>query len=210
MLLGGAACHAAGGHHAVDDATILDPGQCQLETWVDSDAKGHGAWHLGPACRTGAWELGLNLDGARWPGDATSRMAGVQGKWVKPLSDRLAVGVVLSANWQDGRYKGAPIVFPLTWQATPQLAVHVNAGRDLPREGHGRGLGGVAAEWAASQAWSFVAERFDDAFGRAARLGMRWQPTAALSVDLSRARAMGDERGAWWTVGVTLVNEPAR
>jgi len=25
---------AAGGHHAVDDATILDPGACEFETWM--------------------------------------------------------------------------------------------------------------------------------------------------------------------------------
>ena len=29
------AARAAGGHHSVDDATILDPGQCQLETWFE-------------------------------------------------------------------------------------------------------------------------------------------------------------------------------
>jgi hypothetical protein len=27
---------AAGGHHAVDSASILDAGQCQAETWADA------------------------------------------------------------------------------------------------------------------------------------------------------------------------------
>ena len=32
---------AAGGHHAVDDAAMLDPGQCQIETWFDHENGTH-------------------------------------------------------------------------------------------------------------------------------------------------------------------------
>ncbi|MDB5847914.1 MAG: hypothetical protein JWP29_1666, partial [Rhodoferax sp.] len=35
-LAAGAGALAAGGHHAVDDAAILDAGQCELESWLAS------------------------------------------------------------------------------------------------------------------------------------------------------------------------------
>jgi hypothetical protein len=55
-LAGALACapsaHAAGGHHAVDDASILEPGQCQVESWVDRENGGNrSTLHAGTACR---------------------------------------------------------------------------------------------------------------------------------------------------------------
>jgi hypothetical protein len=110
---------AAGAHHAVDDATMLEPGQCQMESWVDRESgAARTLVHLGPACRVGAVELGLNLDRSRSTGERTSVVAGPQVKWVRPLSDAWSAGVVMSAGWQDmsPRFVGSTIVFPLTWQ----------------------------------------------------------------------------------------------
>ena len=57
---------AAGGHHAVDDAALLEPGQCQVETWFDHELGGERRLlHVGPGCRVGAVEFGLNFDRAR-------------------------------------------------------------------------------------------------------------------------------------------------
>lgn len=43
---------AAGGHHAVDDAAILEPGQCYIETWLGRETRGaRRLLHAGPACR---------------------------------------------------------------------------------------------------------------------------------------------------------------
>lgn len=56
-----AALHAAGGHHAVDDAALLAPGQCHVESW---HARGDGTrlLHMAPACRFGAIEWALALE----------------------------------------------------------------------------------------------------------------------------------------------------
>ncbi len=71
--------HAAGGHHAVDDATILEPGQCQVETWADRErGSGRTLVHLGPACRIGPVELGLNLDRTRTSGSDAAMAGGPQ------------------------------------------------------------------------------------------------------------------------------------
>ncbi|TFY96683.1 hypothetical protein [Ramlibacter humi] len=204
-----AACDAAGGHHAVDDATILDPGQCQLETWADSFGPGGGAQHIGPACRFGAWEIGVNLDRARFGTAPAARAAGVQGKWVMKLSDQLSTGIVVGPSWQQGRYDNTMVLVPLTWQPSANWLVHVNAGRQWNRGGPGRNLAGIAAEWTAGEQLSFVAERFNDAIGRAARVGARWQLAPAVSLDLSRAHAFADARGRWWTLGLNFVADGA-
>lgn len=199
---------AAGGHHAVDDAAIVDPGQCQLETWADAYRGGRGSWHLGPACRVGEWELGLNVDKIGIPGDPDARTLSPQGKWVMPLTTALSAGISLTAIWEQGRYASFQPLVPFTWQANPQTLVHLNVGRDIPRHGAGRTLAGAAVEWAAEGTpWSFVAERFNDVFGRAARAGVRWQPNPLFSIDVSYAHSLSDARRNWVTIGATYVVE---
>lgn len=193
---------AAGGHYAVDSATILDRGECQVETWAAAWRGGAGSWHVGPACRVGAWELHLNFDGATEPGAPPSHAVAPQAKWVTQLAPRLSAGISLAWNTTDGRYTSFQPVAVVTAQATRELHIHLNAGRDLPPGGGGRTIAGAAADWAASQRWSFVAERFNDTEGRAMRIGTRWQHDPHFSIDLSRSRALGDARGQWWTVGV--------
>ena len=67
---------AAGGHFDVDDATVLEPGHCQYEIWAarvpDSSAS---VFHLGPGCRVGPLELGVNFDRLRAAGDSRSPSA---------------------------------------------------------------------------------------------------------------------------------------
>lgn len=52
---------AAGGHPAVDDANLLEPGQCKLELWGERESgAARTLVHAGPGCRVGAVELGLS------------------------------------------------------------------------------------------------------------------------------------------------------
>lgn len=196
--------HAAGGHHAVDDAAILEPGQCQVEAWADRErGGGRTLVHLGPACRLGPLELGLNLDRTRLAGSDATVAAGPQIKWAVPLSESLSVGMVLLAAWQDPRprFAGSTAVLPLTWQPTESLAVHVNLGRDFRRHGPDMPRHGAALEWTATPHWSFVAERFRESEAGFLRLGARYTVNDALSVDLSQARGVAGGTPAWWTVG---------
>ncbi len=197
--------HAAGGHHAVDDAAILEPDQCQVETWADRErGGGRTLVHLGPACRLGPVELGLNLDHTRWAGSDTSVTAGPQVKWATQITESLSVGVVLLATWQDTRPRlaGSTVVLPLTWQPVDGLAVHVNLGRDFRRQGPDLNRGGAALEWAASPRWSLVAERFRESEANFWRLGARYAVSDALSLDLSQARGLAGAAPAWWTIGL--------
>lgn len=109
--------HAAGGHHAVDDAALLEPGQCQLETWWDRETGGtRTLLHAGPACRIGTVELGLNLDRLRLDGTGTTTVAGTQIKWARPVHDSWSAGVVIGLAAQDHapRFIGSTVVVPVT------------------------------------------------------------------------------------------------
>lgn len=71
----------AAGHFDVDDAATLDPGQCQYETWWGrTGVEPVTGFHIGPACRIGPVELGLNLDRLSVQG-LHSATGGPQLKW---------------------------------------------------------------------------------------------------------------------------------
>ena len=204
----GLQAHAAGGHHAIDDAALVDPGQCQVETWVDRErGGGRTLLHVGPACRVGDFELGANLDRVRHTGLSGSDTVaawGPQIKWVTPLSDSVNVGVAVSATWRDvrPRWAGTTVVLPLTWQASPSLAMHVNLGRDFRPHEPSLARGGAALEWTATPQWSFVAERFRESEANFWRLGARYAVNDKVSVDLSQARGLARGAPVWWTLGV--------
>jgi hypothetical protein len=208
--------HAAGGHHSVDDAAILDAGQCQVETWTERHAKSsQGLLHIGPACRVGAVELGLNLERERSSSGSEGRTlrAGPQLKWAFAIGDSLSAGVLASANWQSNtppegratslRFASSSVVIPVTWQIDDNWRAHLNLGRDFHRAQPSTSHSGAALEWAALPTVSFVAERFRESNSNAWRAGVRWTPVQALSIDLSRAQGLRADAPAWWTLGFT-------
>jgi hypothetical protein len=137
LLFEGGDALAAGGHFDVDDATVLEPGHCQYETWIArSPAASTTAFHLGPGCRVGPVELGFNID--RFRSNESHTSAGPQLKMVAdPLVGKLSAGVAWNASF-DVTHGGRPwqsLYVPLTWWAAETLWVHVNAGGDRSPSG---------------------------------------------------------------------------
>ena len=194
---------AAGGHHAVDDAAIVAPGQCQAELWVEQ-ADGRRLEHVGPACRFGGVELGFNLDRGRLSGEPGLRSGGPQLKWAGELMPALSIGVVWSGTWQSARPHGAgqSLLIPLTWAPRDDVVIHLNLGRDLRRQAADLTRRGAALEWSPHPQWQGLAEWFDDGLRTHRRLGLRHLVSERLSLDLSRAAPVGQARDAWWTVGL--------
>lgn len=206
-----AACKvsAAGGHFAVDDAAILDPGQCQFETWFEREAGGKRTLaHVGPACRLGFAELSLNIDRTRTAGAGSSTVSGIQGKWARALPGGLSIGAVVATAWQDDtpHQAGSTVVLPLTWQPAEGWQIHVNGGRDFVRDAPDSVRAGMAVEWTATPACSFIAERFREQRADRWRLGARYLLTPAVNMDLSRTQGLGDAASSW-TLGLTWAFE---
>lgn len=127
-LLATSSAHA-GRPMTVDDAAIVDPGQCQLETYGQRAGKVNQYW-ITPACNAGGtWELAA---GAAW-GDDHQRYGRLQAKTVfKPLdAGGWGVGLVLANQFQSGRgldgdlSANVPVSFSLR---DDNVLLHLNAG----------------------------------------------------------------------------------
>lgn len=129
-----AAAHAAGGHFDVDDAGVAEPGHCQYETWLTrAPSPSATLFRLGPACRVGPVELGLNFDRVATAADTRSAL-GAQLKWsaADPLLGTLGAGAVWSIA-HDLKHGGRPthvLYLPFTWTVSDRLAVNANLGAD--------------------------------------------------------------------------------
>lgn len=197
--------HAAGGHHAVDDANMLEEGQCKLEVWTERETGGARALvHAGPGCRVGPVELDVNIERQKFAGLAGLTSVSPQVKWATSLNEQLSVGLVAGSSFtsQSPRYTGSTVYIPLTWHASDALLAHVNWGRDFQRGGPNQARGGLALEWTASAEWSFIVERFFQAGVSSARVGARWALMPGVSLDISRASTLGPSGPTWATVGV--------
>ncbi|MGJ7529587.1 hypothetical protein [Variovorax sp. GB1P17] len=181
----------AAGHFDVDDAGTLDPGQCQYETWWGrTGTEPVTGFHIGPACRVGPVELGLNFD--RLSADGVHTITGgPQIKWNflgqaadAPFSAAVSMGTV--SDLRRGGRMGGQFVVPLTWRPTSSLQVHANLGADWAL---GTGVrtprGGVAVEWAWNDTVSLIAERSKAAGVWTSRIGGRFSITPLISVDVS-------------------------
>jgi hypothetical protein len=182
---------AAGGHFDVDDATVLDPGHCQYEAWVvRAPAAPATVAHLGPGCRVGPVEIGVNIDRASVAGSSRT-LLGPQLKWVvDPLVDKLSAGMAWSASY-DLTNRGRPaqtLYVPFTWWAAEKLWVHANIGLDRDFAGARWRRQGLSGEWAASDKFTFIVERVKFVGDWTSRLGGRFSVSETLSIDLSAAR----------------------
>lgn len=199
--------HAAGGHHGVDDAAVMDEGQCKVEGWGTRTRGDGNLLHAGGGCRVGPVELGAAAEHAR-SGGAWSTGYGLQVKWAAPLTQDVSVGLLAGAGWQahvHPSYYGSSLIGLLTWKAVDSVSLHVNLGRDFVHQGKDEKRWGVAAEWFAAERWSFVAEKFAVQAVHLARIGVRHAVNESFSVDWSAARALGGGQPLIWTLGATWV-----
>ena len=207
FALSSSCVHAAGGHHDVDDATILDPGHCQLESWALSgrNPAAHG-WHLGPACNLAGLEWGLNIERLRI--DSTVADAwGPQVKWaIELVPRRLAIGAAIGTSWRvqgpDRRTAVSGLLPATAWFGQQgELQVHANVGFDRDAEAQQWRRWGASFDWSMSDRWVLTGERRQQ-FGQAAsRLGLRFNLTPLQSVDFSLARGAS---ARLWVLGYTV------
>jgi hypothetical protein len=203
-----AACgmaHAAGGHHAVDDAAIGEPGDCKVETWFSRASGGDRLLHAGTGCVIGPVELSVAGERARGDGQGATTWS-AQAKWATEVAPGFSVGAAAVPAWQPGaspRFQGTTLTALGTWRARDDISLHLNFGRNFVRDGQSGNRGGIAAEWAPAPGWQLLAERFFEQDVHFARVGARWAFTEGWSVDISRAQHLKGDGVSFWTVGAT-------
>ena len=190
LLLSARCAQAAGGHFDVDDATIVVPGNCIIEQWTQRiTRRDFHTLHLGPACRVGEVEAGINLDRSSDAG-AHSSSAGAQLKWVAdPLLPRVSAGIVVAdaLDLASGREALRTVYVPVTWWASQHFFMHMNVGRDWTPDGATKRIG-TSVEWLLTDSSSVIVERMYNFGDRLSRLGWRIAVTDKLMLDLSGAR----------------------
>jgi hypothetical protein len=203
LLVASGTAFAAGGHHAVDDAALLEPSQCELETWA-SHSRDERLAHGGASCRAGAVELGLGFERSL-QGPGATRSATAQVKVAGEFGGGFSAGASLSPFTRTGanRESGATLLL-LATRSGARWAAHLNAGMDFVRHAGSAARAGAALEWTASPAWAAVGEWYLERGNRFARAGLRWKPSDAWDVDISRTAALGGDSAPLWTLGANF------
>jgi hypothetical protein len=197
---------AAGGHHAVDDATILPHGECEQETWFTRNTGGDRLLHAGFNCRVGPVELGIAGEHARGGGGSANAW-NAEAKWATEIAQGVSIGLDLQPVWNSGqrpRYDGTRVVALATWVARPELALHLNLGRDFMRSAANLPRNGIGLDWTPVERWTFTAERYAQERAHQVRAGVRWEAGRTWKVDFSRAQRLSGPVPSSWTIGLTL------
>lgn len=194
-----------------DDASILDPGQCQLESSALHDRR-HTEYWVVPACNfTGNWELAAGAAQVR--ADGAWRTPGLlQAKTLlrKPDGDGWALGLTVANQFQTthGLASDWAVNLPLSVELDgDRLMVHANLGWLHPHGLGGRHTWALGAESLVGERSAFTAEVYGSRGGPSyAQLGWRYtllQGRADFDAAVGeRAGLRGRER--YYTLGLTL------
>lgn len=198
----------------VDDASIADPGTCQLESWTQHNANQSEYWAL-PACNVGgAWELAAGVGSIRPDGPYPTDTAGiVRAKTVFRPLEKNGWGIGLTIANQFSQGTGAlgdlsAIVPASVSLFDDQLLFHANLG--VLRARAGGALGAVWAaggEWATTPAVALTLEAYD--LGHAPGFSQAGARFTAIPDRLAFDAGMGERLGhhgaeRYYTLGLTF------
>lgn len=205
-----------------DDANVVDPGACQLESWVKTTRQGQERWAL-PGCNLGLdieWTLGgalQNLSGeaTRW----TQFQAKKRWRKLEPGD----VGVATSVGLVDVQGRGASglspqqdryLNVPMSWASTAGPIVHLNVGwveHRLPTPAVTHGTWGLGAEVPVSAQLFLIGETYREQRETSRwQVGLRrWIVPQKLQIDSTIGQPAGAAQGQrWLTIGVRWLGDP--
>ncbi len=207
------ACQAAyaGRPMVTDDATIADPGNCQLEVWTQRPQDQTEDWAM-PACRVGGWELGVGAGRIGPDGAAAYRSHMLQAKTIlRPLEKNgWGLGLTIANQYRPGHGLSGDlaVLAPLSLSLLDdRVLVHLNAGWSRPQATRGGALWAVGTEWAAAGPLTLTLEAYGAQHAhRHAQAGLRLDVVPdRLALDVGIGRRLGrggPERYA--TLGLTI------
>ena len=198
---------AAGGPHIVDDAGIVAPGQCELESY--GNAGPAGAWRLviSPTCgfkSLGNFEIGVIAAAAGPPGARIIPGLAVKTGLGHAGPVRLAVEASLGFDPEGNQQNYVSTNFPVSFDLVDWLKLHANAGLDFEPGSSGIPTFGVAALITPIAGWQLVGEIAGRrGFATRSQWGVR-HAAAGVDFDVMYSRSIDDStRGSWLTLGLT-------
>ena len=203
-----------------DDARIVDPKACQVETWVKRNRGSTEFWAL-PACNpTGDAEITIGGGRLRADGESHLTDAIVQAKTVlRPLETNgwgvgLAVGMDRrpqrpeADSWPGDTYFNVPMsvsFYDDKWVA------HLNAGVLHHRGGDNQGTWGIGNEIRLGESAYFIPEIYGNDRGRPFyQLGVRcWLIRDRLQVDATFGNRLDtNTEQRWFSIGLRILSPP--
>lgn len=216
-------CSAAGGAYVVDDATIVNPKTCQLDT-VMLFRKASREWWLLPACNPSG-----NLEVTAGPVFTRDDGEGAKTDWlaqVKRLGKKLkrngyGYGMVVGTTWHqhpdadESRLSTLYVYVPVSFSfRDDQTLLHLNAGY-LYNNDRARGAPylGIAGEWRLADKLGAEAEFFGYPYSERRPLYQAGLAYQVIKDHLSLVATYGQEltkggQGQWYSLGVNLVSPP--
>jgi hypothetical protein len=198
---------AAGGHHGVDDAELIDAGHCEAESWLTRSADSRRLLHAGAACRIGPIEVGASGEYARIGGSERTGW-GLDAKFAREIAPGWSAGFSWSAGWEaheTPHFQGETIAALVTWRPRDGVVFHANLGRDFLRNAANQARSGAAVEWDIGKAVPMSVERYLEDRAHFMRVGWRWAASDAWAFEVSHARSLRGPHESNWTLGLTRV-----
>lgn len=212
MQVGAAApALAAGGAHIVDDAAVVEPGTCQIETWAANFVPGGGYINATPACTFQALPK-LEI-GATYQHYWESPMAGLFGPAVKLNLRPEKTGVGVALDFTAGVDPGTgdlalvSLIVPVTVAFNDKVRINLNTGWSYVRADPYQNAAFYGAQVEADIGFDIML--MVEIFGRApgfggAQMGLRWTPAGGpIDLELLAGGFFDEINPRFFTFGVT-------
>ena len=204
-----------------DDARVVDPKACQVESWVKRNEGSTELWAL-PACNPfGGFELTFGGGRVNENGDSSFTDHVVQAKTIlRPLDERgwgigLAVGTVrhprreTENGWPGDSYFYVPLSVAAKGE---DWVLHFNVGMVHRRDDKSDiGTWGIGNEIRLAENTYFIPEVFRSTTGRPFyQVGVRqWILRDRLQVDATFGNRLGsDPAERWFSIGMRILSPP--
>jgi len=201
---------AAGGHFAVDDASLTEAGRCQLESWISYANNDDRSATIAPACNLGGnLELAAAFSRSQADGSYASDIE-LSAKTVLHEAATFAVALSLSSGWQQGedRLDGADLVLPVSLMLNERFTTHLNVGWGWQRDQRDLALWGIGADLSLRESLHLIGESYgSDQGGTRAAVGLRYGLTLAgreLDLDLGWDRSRHDASDRITSAGINI------
>jgi hypothetical protein len=205
---------------STDDANVVDPNSCQLESWVKTTHTSFERWAI-PGCNLGAdieWSVGGN---AQQDINAASKqfwLAQAKKRWRVVGDDTIGFSTTLGVMETHVAAPGQPVDkdyfvnVPVTIPLGEDRFVHLNGGwvnhQTLKVTRPTWGLGG---EWPLRPNVIAIAETYGESnAGTRYQVGLRfWVVPKRMQIDTTYGNQVGQpEHLRWFTLGIRLLSPP--